>query len=222
MNNRPKIGASRLLVAAMISGVLLGCASTPGARPEDMSAKAHEEEAARQTEEAQQHEEAYDPTATRTGIGIGGVAGSDFAASEPPFNPTEGHRTAAQKHRKHAADHSGAAEALERWEADACESIAPDSRASCPLLGSVVAAENTSSGVRISLREGTDVEAMLAHIRCHVAFANTRGREGMDRCPLYVRGIQVRQIGPAWIELSALDAASVSQLQRRVADHVAD
>ena len=222
MKHQSKVVALWLFGAAMASNGSLGCASTPGARPEDMSAKEHEAEAARETAEARQHQDAYDPTAARTGVGVGVVAGSDFQTSEPPFNPTEAHRTAAEKHRKHAAEHEKAAKELERWEADACEAAPPASRTSCPLLGPAIATENTSNGVRISLREGTDMEALLAHIRCHVAYANTRGGEGMKWCPLYVRGIQVRQIGPASIELTASGAANISELQRRVADHVAD
>lgn len=222
MNHEPKTKARRLLLAAAVSSVLLGCASTPGARPEDMSAQAHEEEAAKQAREAQGHDAQYDPTATRTGVGGGVTSGSDFPTYEAPFNATEGHRVAAEKHRKHAADHSAAADALKRFKEDACEGIAPDSRASCPLLGPVVAVDEIPTGVRISLRQGTDVEALVEHIRCHLAFGNTRGREGMDRCPLYLPGIQVHRVGTLVVELSTLDHASVRPLQQRVADHVAE
>lgn len=222
MNHQPKTKARHLLVAAGVSSVLLGCASTPGARPEDMSAQAHEEEAAKHAQVAQEHDAEYDPNATRTNVGGGVTSGSDFPAYEADYNPTEGHRVAAERHRKHAADHAAAAEALARSEEDACKSIAPASRASCPLLGPVVAVEDIPTGVRISLRKGTDVEAFVEHVRCHLAFANTRGREGMDHCPLYLPGIQVRRVGTLVVELSALDQANVLLLQQRVANYVAE
>ncbi len=45
MNLQARING-RLLSTMVISGLVLGCASTPGAKPEDMSAKSHEEAAA--------------------------------------------------------------------------------------------------------------------------------------------------------------------------------
>ncbi|MBT8464917.1 MAG: hypothetical protein KJO57_09535 [Deltaproteobacteria bacterium] len=205
----------RLLLVAIVSGVLVGCATTSGARPEDMSAKAHEEEAAREAAKAEEHAVKYDPNAP-------GAVGSDSAFEGPEFNPTETHNRQAQRHRKHAHDHAEAAEALKRAEEEACGSIAPDSRSWCPLLGPVVASEDTSNGVRITVREGTDVDELVARIRCHLAVANTEGREGMDRCPLYVPGVEVQQSGPNAIELSTKGKASIRELQERVSDHVGD
>lgn len=200
------------LLAAMISGALLGCATTSGARPEDMSAKAHEEEAAREAEKAEQHAAKYDPNAP------GGV-GADPAFEGVDFNPTESHNIQAQRHSKHAADHTVAAEALRRDEEAVCASIAPESRSWCPLLGPIVASENTSNGVRISIKEGTNVEEMVARVRCHIAYGNTQGHEGMDRCPLYVKEVEVEQIGPNTIELTVKGKANIRELQKRVAEH---
>lgn len=202
----------RLLLAAIVSGVLVGCATTSGARPEDMSAKAHEEEAAREAAKAQEHAVKYDPNAP-------GAVGSDAAFEGPEFNPTESHNIQARRHSKHAADHRAAAEALRGAEEEACDSIATESRSWCPLLGPVVAAEKTRDGVRISIKEGTDVEEMVARVRCHIAYAKTQGREGMDRCPLYIEGVEVEQTGPNTIELRVKGKADVRELQDRVAAH---
>ena len=209
----------RLFVGMAILGLLLGCASTPGAKPEDMSAKSHEEAAAAEAAKAEQHAAKYDPNAPGA-VDPEVAAGSDFGFEGTDFNPTDAHNMQAEKHRRHADDHAAAAETLRRAEEDACESIAPDSRSWCPLLGPVAASENTPNGVRITVREGTNVEALVARVRCHVAFANTEGREGMDRCPLYVRGVQVQQAGPNSIELSTKGKASIRELQQRVADHI--
>jgi hypothetical protein len=186
-----------------------------------MSAKSHEEEAAREAEKAEEHATKYDPNAPGA-VDAEVAAGSDFGFEGADFNPTEVHNMQAEKHRKHADDHLAAAEALRRAEEDACGSITPASRSWCPLLGPVVASENTPDGVHISLREGTDVDEMIARVRCHTAFANTQGRKGMDRCPLYVRGVQVQRSGPSSIELSVKGKASVSELQQRVADHIGE
>jgi hypothetical protein len=184
-----------------------------------MSAKSHEEAAADEAAKAEKHEAKYDPNAPH-GIGAEVAAGSDFGFEGTEFNPTEVHNTQAKKHRRHADAHLAAATELKRAEAEACESIAPDSRSWCPLLGPVAASENTPNGVRITIREGTNMEEMVTRIRCHVAYGNTQGREGMDRCPLYVPDVQVKQSGPDTIELSTKGKANVRELQERVADHV--
>lgn len=220
MNQQAKMASFRLSLVAMSSSVLLACATISGARPEDVSAQSHEEEAAQHATTAELHEAKYDPNAP--GASAEAQGGTELGWERVELNPTEVHNILAAKHRKHADDHLAAAAELRRAEEDACESIASETRSWCPLLGPVVAVENTPNGVRISVRDGTDMEAMVARIRCHVAYANTQGREGMDRCPLYVRGAQVRQSGPASIELSAPNKASVLELQQRVADHVAE
>ena len=206
-----------LFVAVATLALLLGCASTPGAKPEDMSAKSHEEAAAKEAAKADQHAVKYDPAGTSAQS-----SGSDTAFEGADFNPTDVHNLQAETHRKHAADHAAAAEVLKGAEEDACESIASESRSWCPLLGPVAAAENTPNGVRITVREGTDVEELIARVRCHLAFGNTQGREGMDRCPLYVPGVQVERSGPNSIELSTKGKASIRELQERVADHIGE
>ena len=212
-----KSGFGRLVLVSIIASVLVGCATTSGARPEDMSAKSHEEAAANEAAQAEEHAAKYDPTATSAQS-----SGGDAALEGVDFNPTDVHNLQAEKHRKHAADHAVAAEALKRAEEDACKSIASDSRSWCPLLGPVAATKMTSNGVRVTLREGTDVDALITRVRCHVAFANTQGREGMDRCPLYVSGVHVERSGPNSIELTTQGKGSIRELQQRVVEHVVD
>lgn len=206
-----------LLLAATFASVLVGCATTSGARPEDMSAKSHEEAAAKAAAKADQHAAKYDPNAASSE-----AAGADWGLEGVDFNPTDVHNLQAETHRKHAADHAAAAEVLKGAEEDACKSTASESRSWCPLLGPVAAAENTPNGVRITVREGTDVEELIARVRCHLAFGNTQGREGMDRCPLYVPGVQAERSGPNSIELSTKGKASIRELQERVTDHIGE
>jgi len=217
MNSQSKRSRNLLLLAAIIPSVLVGCATTKGARPEDMSAKSHEEAAAKEAAKADQHAAKYDPDANSVQ-----AAGSDSAFEGPNFNPTDAHNLQAERHRKHANDHAAAAAALASAEEDACKSVSSESRSWCPLLGPVAATENTPKGVRITVREGTDVDALIARVRCHLAYADTQGREGMDRCPLYVPGVRVERSGPNSIELSTKGKASVRELQERVTDHIGE
>ena len=207
-----------LLIVTAIIGLLVGCASTSGATPEAMSAKSHEEEAAKHAEKAGEHAEQYDPDAPGSRYSEV-VAGSDFAFEGTEFNPTEVHNIQARKHNRHAEAHLAAAAELRSAEEEACASIAPESRSWCPLLGPIASSENTSNGVRITIEEGTNVVEMVARVRCHIAYGNTQGREDMDRCPLYIEGVEVEQTGPSTIELSVKGEANVRELQRRVAEH---
>lgn len=223
MNNQSMTSSFWLAMAAMSTSVLFGCATTSGTRPEDMSAEAHKEKAQVHDEKAEVHESKYDPNAPGAAY-TEVVQGSDFAfeGGAADLNPTDVHNIQAQKHRRHADEHLAAATALERAEEDACASVPADSRSWCPLLGPVSATENTAHGVRITVKEGTNVEVMVARIRCHIAVADTEGREGMDSCPLYVRGLEVEQSAPNTIELKVKGKANVHELQKRVADHVGE
>lgn len=202
MGQPTKTKSHHFLLATMISIALTGCATTKGTRPEDMSAESHEEEAAKESARAEQHAQQYDAN----------QFGWDF---------TE-HGVEAQEHRQHAEDHRAAAAELRNTEEEACASVPPEARTWCPLLGPVVATEKTANGVRILLKDGANVEELVALIRCHIAYGNTQGREGMDRCPLYVKSVHVEQSGPNAIELTAKGQANVRELQERVANNVGD
>lgn len=200
--------------ALALSALLSACASTPGAKPEDMSAKAHEEQAVEEAEIAQQHAAEADASAGQ-GLGSDVILGASAT-------PAEMHSDQAERHLEHAKDHLAAAEALKNAEEDACKAVPEDVRESCPLLGPVVSTEATTNGARITVREGTDMQALLAQVRCHIAVGNTHGRKGMEHCPLYVRGVHVRQVGPNAIELTTSGKANIQDLQERVADHIGD
>ncbi len=199
-----------LLIAIAVTGFATACASTSEATPESMSAKSHEEAAA---EHAQKADEASQSRYAEV------LTGSDFAFQGTEFDPNGTHNVQAQKHRRHAEAHMAAAEELRNAEEEACASVAPESRSWCPLLGPVAATEDTPNGVRILIKEGTNVEEMVARIRCHIAYANEVGRKGMERCPLYVEGVEVEQTGPRTVELRTEGKGNVRELQKRVAEH---
>lgn len=204
------------LVALGLSGLLAGCALAPGAKPEDMGADAHEREAVAHSDMARKH----------AGEESASVSSNEGLGSHTPWGasaaPSETHDVRAERHRLHAEDHLVAAETLREVEEDACGSVPPGVRGSCPLLGPVVSTEAGANGARITVLHGTDMKALVAQIRCHIAIGNTEGLKGSERCPLYVRGVAVQQVGPNEIELTASGGANIRELQNRVATQIGD
>lgn len=209
----------------MVAGVSLAlvgaaCAATthPGANPHDMSAAEHREHAAAERDEAQAHEDRYDPNASGE-ISTGGPFGYAYGVSV--YNPTGHHTKEAAEHRAHAEAHQAAAQALEQFEHEACKDLPPETRTLCPLLGQISSADDTPQGVVITPEPDVNRDALLAHMRCHLAYAATVGFEGMDACPLYVEGVTIEDEGGT-IRLRAADEASAQALQKRTTTHVGD
>ena len=181
-----------------------------------MSADEHRQHAAEERAKADVHSARYDPNAGEE-VGTGGPFGYGFGVSV--YNPTGHHATEAAEHRAHAEAHEAAAAALEKFEDEACKELPPKTRAVCPLLGQIDDATNVSDGVAITPSPSVNREALVAHMRCHLAYAATAGFEGMDSCPLYVKGVTLEDDGSKLV-LHAADAASVKAVQSRTATHV--
>ena len=217
-----------------------GCASTSGARPDDMSAAEHREAAASHEQERAAHAQQYDPEARPVASSVppisayhgpAGASSSIGTFSPREYNPTEEHQRNAEKHAKHAADHAAAADALEAFEAEECGRFPPRTRRSCPLLGKVIGVEDIDAqaqgskkrGIRIRFVEGISRDAVIAHMRCHIAFGRTQGRKGMDHCPLYVEGVDVGASTGSeanTVDLLVEDGALVDELRRRARAHM--
>lgn len=206
----------RCCVVLGVFGLSVGCALAPGAVPEDMSAEAHEEQVVEHAEMAREH------AARANASGRPKEDLRSDALSSARTTPQETHDIQAERHLLHAEDHLVAAEALREEEEYACDSVPPGVRESCPLPGAVVTTEATAKGARITVRQGTDVKALVAQIRCHIAVANTQGRKGMEHCPLYVGGVEVQQVGPSTIELTTSGTANIQKLQERTARQIRD
>lgn len=221
-----------LPAAALI--VVLGCA-TPGSAPDDMSAVEHRDTAHERIKQAARHRELYDPNAIRTTPGgyygryggfyddyYGGFTYGyrDFYWSVEAYNPTLGHLTEAQTLERHAKDHLAAAKTLEQYEEGQCAAFPTQTRAACPLLGHIDAVDEVFGGVRLRFDESVNINAAVAHVRCHTAFARTRARVGMNSCPLYIPGIDVARVGERTIELTAGSLKGLEQLRRRSLQHL--
>jgi hypothetical protein len=230
MNSQPFTGVSAKLGVALgiVLGALVAGCATEGAKPDDMSAAAHREQAARDAQQARAHDDRYDETAVRTktppgarGLrGPGASKGFNHPEQWGQYNPTEWHRAQARRFEQHSAAHLEAAKALEGFEADQCAQFSPEVRSACPLMGPVVSVEPVDRGVRMYFQPGIDMAKLTAHVQCHLAFGRTQGHEGMAGCPLYLPNLAVKQVGEQGLDLTTDDASDVDELRRRAAEHV--
>jgi hypothetical protein len=196
-----------------------GCgAGAPAVKPDDMGAAAHRQEAAKERAEAGEHARKYDPAAARPmpASSVGSDAQAHYLFPTTVYNPTEIHLAEADRHRAHARQHEKAAQALEAFEEVECKSFPPSTRAACPLLAPVTAVDDIDGGVRVTMLRGTRVDAVVAHMRCHYAYARARGFAERVSCPIYMPGVDIRasRDGSA-VEITTADAKAVGELRGR-------
>jgi len=211
----------KLASTAMLASILLGCGGAQGTEPQDMSAADHRAAADAHDEAAAGHDAQYDPEAVDTRLPTGAAGGGQlYDWAEEVYNPTASHSTAAREHDDVAAQHRRAAATLEAFERQQCASFPPSTRALCPLLGQLASADDVDGGVRLVFREGVNSDAAHQHVACHVAFAGTQGREGMDHCPMYVPGARVERGEDGATLLVTDEAGAVSDLRHRAHAHL--
>ena len=177
---------------ALVTVASCGGAAT-SVKPDEMGAAQHKEAAAQETETARREADRYRPDAVRPSPGGQPLGITDGTYSAPVYNANEGHLAAADWHRRHAQEHEKAAQSLEHSEEAACRDLAPGERAACPFLGPVVRIDDVEGGVRVIFKPGTRVDAIVAQMRCHYAFARARAFAETATCPLYLRGIEIRR-----------------------------
>jgi hypothetical protein len=200
----------RMSVLVML---LYACASNQP-RPDDQSAEAHRAEAARERSEADAHRGSYDPAQQKDVTGHSRGPGGDVAFAS--YNPTDWHLRESDKLSAHARAHEAAAAQLEKFEAEECREFLPKVRAACPVAGPIAKIEDIATGVRFVLSDGAPTDAVLAHMRCHFAWARTRGFEKLPGCPIYIKGIAIKASSDGRsIEVTAGDKATIGDLQRR-------
>ena len=186
---------------ALAAGLLSGCADGQLIRADDMGATQHRLEAQREGA----------ATTTQTGTSPAAPApvpgGYDWNAER---------QREAERHREHARQHEAAAEFLEHFENRECRDRTPSSRAACPLLGPVVRVDDVPGGIRATFVDAKRVPAAITEMRCHYAYARSRGFDEAIGCPLYVRGIEIRQaIDPRAIEIVAHDEKTARLIRAR-------
>jgi hypothetical protein len=209
-----RVGHPWMLVAMILLAGACG-GTAPDVRPDEMSAAQHREEARRNVQAAETHERRYEPT----GLEVPALADYHvpiYKFTIGVYNPTEWHLAEAERLRQHAAQHRKAAKRLEQFEASECKEFPPAARAACPLLGPVVKIEDIPGGIRAIFAAGTRVDAIVAHMRCHFAYAQARGFADTAACPLYLRGIEIRRAAdPQTVEIVSQDPAAAEEVRRR-------
>lgn len=214
---------TRTTIMRVLGGVCLlavACATTSSpstVKPDDLSAAGHREEAARERARAEDAYARWQPNA-RMPLPSAPISSSDAPRMYPidlyPYNPTDRALADAERHLRHAREHEAAAVALEGFEDAECRDFAPKARAACPLLGPIAAVEDRAGGVRFILAAGAPIEAIAAHMRCHLAFSRTRGFTDAGDCPLYMRGVEIaRSADGRGIDVTGRDPAVAREIQ---------
>ena len=183
----------RKAVLFAVSLAVAGCASTPGTRPEEMSAAAHEQAAQQHAAEAATTEAGcnnLDAAICWTSVG----------------HPTTDTRQRAEAHRRMAADHRAASQTLRDAEARACVGIPERDRDESPFqhredidevaplyvpLSSKTGGQRLMGAtVRFRAVPGMTAEWLQRIVDCHMARNAAMGYEmpEMSQCPLMIKG----------------------------------
>jgi hypothetical protein len=216
---------------------LVGCASTPGARPQDMSAAQHEQSAAAHEAEANPHAAQYDPNARAATTKCRGGKGVNEPCWTSTSNPTKEHLEDAEKHKKMAADHRAAAQALRDAEAKACAGISDADRDVSPfdhkedITGVAPLTDvahhgkhegSNTVGATVTFRAvpGLTAEWFQRIVECHVARNNALGNNvpEMAYCPLVPKGVtaKVTSAGNGFsVDIRSDDPETAKEVLRR-------
>lgn len=208
---------STAMIAASMFGVGWGCAqSNQNVRPEEMSAEAHRQEAQKVGSQADKEQKAGDTRPQPNLVATGGGNPQGYIYDVAVYDARNEHLVRARQLRDHARQHEAAATALDQFENNECRNFPTATRAACPLLGPVVRIDNIDRGVRVEFEKGTRVDAVLAHMRCHLAFAAARGFADASSCPLYMKGVEIRAgSAPRTAEIVGGDATAAREIQTR-------
>jgi len=189
------------VVSTAAAVFLSSCAGHDLVRADEMSATQHQLEAQRERDIADK-EAGAGPAASAAAPG-----GHDWSAARG---------REAESRREHSRQHAAAAEFLEQFEDRECRHIPAGSRAACPLLGPVVRIDDVPGGIRATFADPKRVPTLIAEMRCHYAYARSRHFDETIGCPLYVRGIEVRQaIDPRAIEIVSRDEKTSRLIRER-------
>ena len=194
-----------LVIAGAATALVVACASTPGATPQDMSVAQHEAMAKRLDNSAAAH--AGDPKQTDSRrMNCTGQPATGGGLMFPCWSDDD--TADAEKHRKMAADHRAAAKALRDAEAQACAGLSDADRDMSPfhhradilsvepLLSKAVSSRDQYTkreGAIVTFRAvpGLTAEWLQRIVDCHVARNAALGNDvpEMPYCPLVPKGV---------------------------------
>lgn len=205
--------------------------STPGAKPHDMSTGGHESAAAREDRNAELHAAQYDPKAAVSrehcpAISARVAPEAAGACWTSVSNPTAHHLQEADQHRKMAADHRAALQALRDAEAKSCAGIADADRDRSPFahredIASVAQLEK-GKGASITFRAvpGMNAAWLQRLVDCHLARNAAVGHQApeMPYCPLVPKGATAKVTQSAdglVVEVRDDDPAGAQEIWKR-------
>ena len=210
--------STRGLLAGFTAGLLAGCVGqTHAVRPDDMSAEAHRQEAAKLAAAADaEHAKAESP-AMQPNLGVSpGSNPEGYYYPTDLYDPRKDALLRAQQLGRHARQHEAAAARLEAFEEAECRQFPPATRAACPLLSPVQEISDVQGGVRVRFKAGARADALFAHMQCHLAYAKVRGFDDTASCPLYVPGIAIRRTDdPLALEIVGSNSKIASEIRNR-------
>ena len=219
---------------------VLGCAgSVEGARPSDMTEQQHESAAASHNREATDHAQKYDPKALTEFDDCTQYLGSCWGS-----NPTEEHKKQADEHRRIAAAHSAAGQALGEAEKRACQGVSEADRDVSPFVhresiaevrpltrtaatfgGGAYGGERATqepAGATIVLlpAAGVTAERLERIVQCHIARNAALGNnlQEMPLCPLVPKGVTATATSTGngfAVNISSDDKGTAAEILRR-------
>jgi hypothetical protein len=166
--------------------MLLTC-NSPQVAVDETTVSGHEQQAQLERKKAQEQQAAYDPRQERRHELPAAGPQEGRATMLITVNPTQGHQSRAEAHRKHALEHEIAAIKLQAFEDAACQALTAAERGSCPTL-IATAIEKLPQGIRLRCAP-EQVDKLVAEMRCHLAFAKARGYDSPYLCPFALQGV---------------------------------
>jgi hypothetical protein len=204
------------ILSFIVTGV--GCGqSSQAVKAPDQSAESYHQQAAREAAASQRELVAGSGAPAPNLNASGGNNPQGYYFDVSVYSTRDQHLARARELSEHAQQHEALAAKLESFEETECKQFPAATRAACPLLGPVKTLVDSPNGVKVEFAPGTRVDAVLAHMRCHLAFAQARGFESSSAaCPLYIRGIEIRPgADPNVIEIVSANPRVAHEIQSR-------
>ena len=212
-----------------------GCGgTTAGAQPHDMSQAQHEAMASQEESTAAAHSEQYNPSATEQKEEC---TPTKRACWTSITNPTDQHKEDAEKHKKMAADHRAAAQALRDAETQACAGLPDEDRDMSPFdhrediaevkehvddvrVGRSTQKKTTGADIVFRAVPGLTAEWLQRVVDCHIARASAVGNAmpEMSYCPLMLKKVKatVTSTGSGFaVAVTSDDTETVKEIIKR-------
>jgi hypothetical protein len=192
-------------------------------KPDEMSAAEHRRQAAREQSMAREYDRTleHDPLVWQQPL----EAPAGFVFPISPLNREMAERVAeddrnikqANALRDEARQHKRAARTLEKFEKAECGGTPASARAACPVLGPLAQLDDIPGGVRATFSDPARVDGVVAQMRCHFAYEQTRGFDEATACPMYLPGIDIRQAvdNPAAVDVTSADPRVADELREQ-------